>query len=106
LGILVALGITFLGSVIVSAIYLGSSGAGVICLEIGFQIFFYGLMGLFLYQFVRIADQCQVQIIAYHDFLISYRQTPRSKILKKHLPSLDAVVEELSMFEQSVMTKS
>jgi len=83
---LVALGITFFGSVIVSIIYLSSSGAYVICLEIGFQIIQYALLGLFLFKFVRIADDCQVHIIAYHDFLISYRQTPRSKILKKHLP--------------------
>ena len=35
-------------------------------------------------------------MLVYHDFLIEYRQTPRSKILRKHLPSMEAVVEEES----------
>lgn len=43
-------------------------------------------------------------MIAYHDFLIEYRQTPRSKILRKHLPSMDAVVEEESKYEQSALS--
>jgi hypothetical protein len=36
---------------------------------------------------------------AFHDFLIEFRQTPRSKMLRRHMPKLDAVVEENSIFE-------
>ena len=38
---------------------------------------------------------------AFHDFLLDFRQTPRSKMLRRHLPVLEAVVEENSAFEQS-----
>lgn len=42
----------------------------------------------------KACKQCAESALAYHDFLIDYRATPRSKMLRKHLPSLDAVVEE------------
>ena len=43
-------------------------------------------------------------MLVYHDFLIEYRQTPRSKILRKHLPLMEAVVEEESKYEQSALS--
>ncbi len=38
-------------------------------------------------------------ILEFHDFLIDYRQTPRSKILRRHFPILEAIVEESSAYE-------
>ena len=32
----------------------------------------------------------------FHDFLIYYKQTPRTKLLRRHLPDMEAVVEESS----------
>jgi hypothetical protein len=49
---------------------------------------------------------CEEKLIAYHDFLINYKQTPRSKILKKYLPNLSAVVEEVSILEASKLEVS
>lgn len=42
-----------------------------------------------------------ISVLAFHDFLINYKSTPRSKILRKHLPQMEAVVEEASVYEQS-----
>jgi hypothetical protein len=35
----------------------------------------------------------------FHDFITTYRQTPISKIRRRHFPLLDAVEEEASQFE-------
>jgi len=35
-------------------------------------------------------------ILEFHDYLISYRLTPRSRILRKHLPRMTMVIEEES----------
>ena len=42
-----------------------------------------------------------VAMKALHDFLIEYRQTPRSKLLRRHLPNMTVVVEEESFMEYS-----
>jgi hypothetical protein len=52
------------------------------------------------------AFSCHEKILAFHDFLVTYRQTPRSKILRRHLPSMEAVVEEQSQYEQSAISMS
>lgn len=42
-----------------------------------------------------------------HDFLIEYKSTPRSKLLRKHLPQeLSMVLEEESYLEQTEQTIS
>lgn len=99
----VALGVTYFASAVLSVLYLIDSGAGVICLYLFVDTVCYALMTVYVYKFYRDAQQCELALIAYHDFLINYRQTPRSKILKRHMPELAAVVEEESMFEQSQM---
>lgn len=51
----------------------------------------------YCYWYIRkAAATCKLKMLLFHDFLIEYRQTPRSKILRRHLPSMDAVVEEAS----------
>lgn len=52
-----------------------------------------------IYKTVTQSNKVSVEIVVFHDFLISYRQTPRSKILRRHLPQMEAVVEEASQFE-------
>lgn len=40
-------------------------------------------------------------MIKFHDYLIEYRLTPRSRILRKHLPKMSMVIEEESLMDQS-----
>jgi len=47
----------------------------------------------------RQCKSCEVSALAFHDFLIDYKATPRSKLLRKHMPSMEAVVEEASFYE-------
>jgi hypothetical protein len=48
---------------------------------------------------VKQSAHAYVSILNFHNFLIEYRQTPRSKILRRHLPDMEAVVEESSQYE-------
>jgi hypothetical protein len=43
-------------------------------------------------------------LIAFHDFLNNYRQTPRSRMMRKYKPQQDVVFEELSAFEKSIIS--
>ena len=45
-------------------------------------------------------------MIKFHDYLIEYRLTPRSRILRKHLPKMEMVLEEESNMDQSSMMLS
>jgi len=46
-------------------------------------------------------------MIKFHDYLITYRLTPRSRILRKHLPAMTMVIEEgESSMDQSSMHQS
>ena len=45
-------------------------------------------------------------MIKFHDYLIEYRLTPRSRILRKHLPKMEMVMEEESNMDQSSMMLS
>ena len=79
---------------------------GVIIVAAVARLVWCGTMIALIHYTYKASLNCHTQILAFHDFLIQYRQTPRSKILRKHLPSMEAVVEEASMFEQSAMTFS
>ncbi len=61
---------------------------------------------IFIYYTYQAACSCLIAVLAYHDFLISYRQTPRSKILRRHLPQMQAIVEEASQYEASQISVS
>ena len=41
-------------------------------------------------------------MLKFHDYLIKYRLTPRSRILRKHLPKMTMVLEE----QESMMDSS
>lgn len=45
-------------------------------------------------------------MIQFHDYLIKYRLTPRSRILRKHLPKMATVYEEESMMDSSSVMMS
>ena len=40
----------------------------------------------------------------FHIFLTTYRQTPRSRFIRKYKPNNDVIYEEQSMFERSVFS--
>ena len=43
-------------------------------------------------------------MLKFHDYLIYYRLTPRSRVLRKHLPRMTMVIEEgESEFDKSSM---
>lgn len=42
------------------------------------------------------AENCTLTMIEFHEFLLNYKQTPRSKLLRRHLPPMEEVTEELS----------
>jgi len=43
-------------------------------------------------------------IIGFHKFLTTYRQTPRSRFIRKYQPSLEPLYEENSIFEKSAFS--
>ena len=59
----------------------------------------------FLLTFVMIKRTLAV-MIKFHDYLIQYRLTPRSRILRKHLPKMAMVLEEESNMDTSSMMHS
>jgi len=63
----------------------------------------------FLYCFALInlkTKRCLATMEEYHDYLIQYRLTPRSRILRKHLPKMTMVLEEDSNYDNSSMMLS
>ena len=54
----------------------------------------------------HISKQALKTILEFHDYLIAYRLTPRSRILRKHLPRMTMVIEEESSMDQSSMMMS
>ena len=43
--------------------------------------------------FFKLADGSVKQMMQFHEYLVSYRLTPRSRILRKHMPKMDAILE-------------
>lgn len=54
-----------------------------------------------IYQTFLKTTLCAKCVLEFHNFLIEFRQTPRSKLLRKNLPYMDAIVEEESYLETS-----
>ena len=46
------------------------------------------------------------KMLEFHDYLIQYRLTPKSRILRKHLPKMTMVLEEESNMDTSSMMMS
>ena len=60
-------------------------------------------VGTFLCFFVtwRQLKLTLASMLVYHDYLITYRLTPRSRIVRKYLPRMTMVMEEESQMDQS-----
>jgi hypothetical protein len=85
-------------SLIISIVYFNGYGKAM-TISIILRLLWIILTIYIIYQTYKSALLCFIKILTYHDFLINYKQTPRSKILRRHLPEMDAVVEEASIFE-------
>lgn len=59
------------------------------------------LRGFLFLLFLRASVHLETTAVEFHNFLTAHRQTPRSKIMKKHQPNLDLVMEEESNYEKS-----
>jgi len=66
-----------------------------------FAIPVYLLQLILMYLLWRESIKCEKALLAFHDFLVSYRQTPRSRLFKKHLPSMEPILEDESHLEKS-----
>ena len=63
-------------------------------LAIVLQLLFYiGELSCFYVVHIRIKKSV-VTMIRFHDYLVVYRLTPKSRVLRKHLPKLSIVIEE------------
>ena len=53
-----------------------------------------------------LANESLKQMMIFHEYLVNYRLTPRSRILRKHMPKLDAIIEQESAMESSSILHS
>ena len=67
---------------------------------------FFGLQFLAFFTVKRKVKNLLELMIKFHDYLIEYRLTPRSRVIRKHLPKLSMVLEEESNLDQSSMMLS
>jgi len=86
-------------SILINSLYL--SGAGTTAILVGITVHtVIGISSVLLARYTWVVSvRSHESVLLFHDYLINYKSTPRSKILRRHLPSMDAVVEELSAFE-------
>ena len=68
------------------------------------MVFYIGELAAFFVVHNRI-KVALATMLRFHDYLTSYRLTPRSRILRKHLPKLTMVIEEESQMDQSMISQ-
>ena len=74
----------------------GSLGAGLSAI---FELIFASLGACFFYVAYLLSKRTLETMLEFHDYLIDYRLTPRSRILRKHLPRMTMVIEEESDYD-------
>lgn len=68
-------------------------------------IFYFGELFAFFVTYRKVKFALGI-MLEFHDYLIEYRLTPRSRILRKHLPKMTMVLEEESNMDQSSIMMS
>lgn len=76
-------------------------GSTFVWVYILFLMILLSLRGFLFLLFVRSSIRLETTAVQFHNFLTAHRQTPRSKIMKKHKPIMDLVMEEESNYEKS-----
>ena len=72
-----------------------------------FEVLIQGLSFFCFFWAWTLSKRAMATIIKFHDYLVQYRLTPRSRILKKHLPKMTMVIEEgESELDKSSMMRS
>lgn len=66
---------------------------------------FVGYLFVFFFNY-KVYSQYEGFLLAFHNYLVSFRQTPRSKLAKKYRPHLETLVEEASVMEKSMSNYS
>ena len=68
----------------------------------------YSMVILFILICSLVYMKCMMEykksMVEFHSFLTNYRQTPRSRFLRKYQPQLEPLYEENSVFEKSVFS--
>jgi len=77
-----------------------------VIIAIALQLVAYILETLVFVLVYRKSKTAYNTMIQFHDYLIQYRLTPRSRILRKHLPKMATVYEEGSDMDQSSIMMS
>ena len=72
----------------------------------GFLIVIIAVQTIVFVLFYKLADQSVTQMLKFHEYLVNYRLTPRSRIMKKHMPKMEAIYEQESAFESSSVLMS
>ena len=72
---------------------------GLLGLIVSVQILLFG-------GFWWLANDALKQMMIFHEYLVNYRLTPRSRILRKHMPKMEAIVEQESAMESSSILHS
>ena len=68
-------------------------------------IFYFAELSAYIITYRKVQSSLKI-MLQFHDYLIEYRLTPRSRILRKHLPKMTMVLEEDSNLDQSSIMMS
>lgn len=77
-----------------------------IVIAIVLQVIFFLAEGFAFYFVYYKASKTLEIMLTFHDYLVQYRLTPRSRILRKHLPKMTMVLEEESNMDTSSVMMS
>lgn len=61
-----------------------------------FELLFFSIHFFLIFMAYSMSKGTLKTMLEFHDYLINYRLTPRSRILRKHLPRMTMVIEEES----------
>ena len=68
---------------------------------IGLELFFLAIQASLFFGLYLINKRTMENMIKFHDYLIAFKQTPRSRIFKRYRPPLETVPEIESQYERS-----
>ena len=70
-----------------------------------FELLFFSIHFFLIFMAYSMSKGTLKTMLEFHDYLINYRLTPRSRILRKHLPRMTMVIEEESEMDSQSMAE-
>ena len=70
-----------------------------------FELLFFSIHFFLIFMAYSMSKGTLKTMLEFHDYLINYRLTPRSRILRKHLPRMSMVIEEESEMDSQSMAE-